>query len=638
LADDLPGARRDLLAALALRPADADLRASLMWLLIAARDGAGLNQAMSLWAHDAETSEVLWGPYAAANMSLNRQATALHWFRKAGFLRDDYLWLMSYAECLDANSQPDLAWRIRRHAWMELRTPAVLAALPPSQLNEMRDRLAALSGIFLSGDEGKRVIQALLRADVSTLSQPQPAEAATTDGKSLLERLSRVSEAALRQAPASAAILFEAGPGRRPQDDLRLSASVRELALAYAMNNDAAELARAWLASRFVTQMSKPVWAELALMLAADDRQKLNTWLGGIPDWLPMYDRIEAAQRAGRPALAQTLAFDQLAQLPHDEELHARLAGLTLNDGPGLRTEVTRITEGPLEIRQARVDATTRLSSGLKLSVGLTGRGQTSSNTALLPNTPARDDEATLSLRRTTDSGTLTLTAHARHAAANVQGLRLDYNLAPSPGLTLSGNVGVNQRASETPLLRVAAMRSGFDANASYNISRSEYLRGGFGWQQFRSQEQVVLGSGSSWNGEIGSHLRIEYPNLTLRAFVAGNSYRESGRNDPSLAPYLPLVTDPAALRIMPTGGVTYGLGVALGTVVEGTYTRAWRPFADLALMYNRVAGGSYNFSTGIAGSILGQDVMTLRFQRSSGTPQIPKGFQEFGLLYQWFY
>jgi thioredoxin-like negative regulator of GroEL len=173
---DLVGAKKDLRAALDKTPDNMDLRAGLMWVLIASRDVEPLKQALVLWAGDAEDSEVLWAPFAAALMSLNRPNEALHWLRRAGIQRQDYLWQMSYADCLDANSQPDLAWRIRRRAWTDLRKPEVLQSISPKLFINMRDRLAALSSMFDTGDGAKRILQQLLRADVSAVQEASKSE------------------------------------------------------------------------------------------------------------------------------------------------------------------------------------------------------------------------------------------------------------------------------------------------------------------------------------------------------------------------------------------------------------------------------------------------------------------------------
>ena len=648
--NDVVAATRDMRAALALSPNDMGIRANLIWLMIAARDNVSLKAALSAWAHDAETNPVLWDPFAAALMTTNRQFEALHWFRKSGFKRDDYLWLMSYAEALDANSQPDLAWRIRRRAWLDLRKPEVLRKAPVEQWVSLRDRLVSITTLFMSGDGASRVMQALLRADVSKLRDYVPPPDTPRSGKDMLALLDRPESQSLPgasltlkldKAQASTApleALLAPGDGQRPHDDARLTASARELALAYAMNNNASDLAAAWFATRFAAQLSKPLYAELALALQAEDRSHLNTLLDDLPDWLPMYDRIEAAQRAGRPSLAQTLAFDQLALLPHDEELHQRLTTLTTEQPPNFTASITQQKQSPLDVRESQVGTSVNIMPGLKLTVGLIDRRYNSNDAAALINLPKSDRQFDLTLREQFNTGFVAVTLDQRQENVSNTGLRMAYQLSLVPAIGVGGSVELRQLATESALLRVAALRSGFSSTIDYAISRSDYARAGLSAYRYASQTGTALGSGLIWNIEAGTHFRIDYPNLTLRAYATGSNFRDAGHIDAGIARLLPVAVDTATYRVLPQDDTLVGLSLGLGTVIENRYSRAWRPFAEFGTSYSRRIGSGYNARAGIAGSVLGQDVMTLRGALISGTTSAPRGTQEFNIDYQWFF
>ncbi|EGF33372.1 hypothetical protein IMCC9480_461 [Oxalobacteraceae bacterium IMCC9480] len=648
--NDLDGALRDMRAALALRPNEMDMRAALLWMLVAKRDTVELNKALSLWAADAETNAVLWDPYAAANMSLNRQDRALHWFRKGGFRSDDYLWLMSYAEVLDAVSQKEQAWRIRRHVWLDLRKPDVLRKANPDQLITLRDRLVAVAPLFMNGDGADRVMRALLRADISTLVAFVPPQAPPRTGREMLARLDqpdpvqlpslqqRDKQRAAQRSSAPMDALLAPAPADRPQDDARLTASARELALAYALNRNANDLAAGWFASRFAGQLDKPLWGELSLLLAAEDRTQLNRLLDDVPDWLPMYDRIEAAQRAGRPGLAQTMAFDQLALLPTDEDLHLRLTTMTTEQPASFSATVNQMTVSPLSSRETELQTSVNLTPGLRLTVALTDRQYSSLDDTALVNLPGSDRQLELSLRKQLDGGYVSATVQQRQGAGSNTGLRLDYSLTLSPSVSVAGTAGVRQLATESALLRVAAMRDGVESTVTYALSRAEYLRLGLAWHRYASQAGNVLGSGGNWNVEAGTHLRLEYPNITLRAFASGSAYRDRNQIDALVGNLLPAGTDLTQIRALPLNERLVGISLGLGTVIESRYTRAWRPFAELGLTRSDVTGGGDNLRAGIAGSVLGQDLMTLRGLRTSSSAASPQGSQEVGLDYKWFF
>ena len=647
---DLTGARADMVRALALRPRSVEVRAELIWILIAGRDGVTLQRALGMWAADAEGAPGLWGPFAAAHMSLNRQDLALHWFRKSGFARNDYLWLMSYAEALDATGQPDLAWRIRRRVWIELRDPAVLRNIPPAQLRDWRDRLAGLTPLFMQADAGLRVMQALLKADAASLAAPAGRSAPAADGPALLQQMEQAARrdgtesderdgvaARLGRGPD---VLFarNAESGQRPRDDARLSASVRELALAYAMNQGESDLARAWLATRFAQQLDKPLWGELALSLAADDRQGLDRLLDNLADWLPMYDRIEAARVAGRIPLAQTLAFDQLAVLPADDELHARLTNLVVDEPARFTIGSTTSREFPLATHRYEVGTGFALTPGTRLNFNYTERRQHSDDLTLLDGVPAVDRLFELSLRRRIEDGFVSVALQHRDAMQGFNGLALAFSRQVTPRLTWSGTAGLDTTATESALMRVGARRSGGELNLNIQLSRTEYLRLGAGLQRYSTQAGTTLGSGRMVNLEAGTHLRVEYPNLTLRAFVNDARFSDRGASDAQIARLVPAGGDPAAFRYMPLDSRVLGIALGAGTVVDSNYTRAWRPFAEVGLTRTTDVGWGRNLRAGAAGSVIGQDLLSIGVQSTSATPNAPQRGFELAVQYKWLY
>jgi predicted Zn-dependent protease len=647
---DLPGARADMAAALALRPRSAEVRAELIWVLIAGRDTELLKRALTLWSGEAETLPQLWGPFAAANMSLNRQDVALHWFRKSGFPQNDYLWLMSYAEALDATGQPDLAWRIRRRAWFDLRDPKVLRNIPPTQLREWRDRLAALSPLFMQSDAGLRVMQALLKSDAAALAAPADRKLPAADGAALLKEMEAAArrDAGERGEREAIAAKLDKGPdalfaptsesGQRPRDDARLSSSVRELALAYAMNTGESDLARAWLATRFARELDKPLWGELALALAADDRQGLNRMLDNLADWLPMYDRIEAARVAGRIPLAQTLAFDQLERLPADDELHNRLTNLVTDEPARFSAGYTSSREFPLATKRFDLSTGFALTPGTRLTFNYTERRQTVDDATLLGDVPSVDRLFEFSLRRRIEDGFVSVGLQHRDAMQSFNGLRLDYSQQLTPKLTLSGNGGVNLAATDSALMRVGAKRAGGELNLNVLLSRTEYLRLGGGYQRYTTQAGTSLGSGRTLNAEAGTHLRVEYPNLTLRTYVSDAKFVDRGASDDQIARLVPAGNDPTNFRYMPLDSRIYGISLGAGTVVENNYTRAWRPYAEIGLTRTSDIGWGRNLRAGAAGSVIGQDVLAIGVQSTSATPNTPQRGFELSVLYKWLY
>lgn len=639
---NLRAALADWTAANALAPADAETQAAMLWAMIALRDARGLEAALRRFAAAAEREPLLWGPFAAAHMATNRQALALRWFRRQAGQKNDYLWLMAYAECLEANAQPEVAWRIRRHVWTELRRPGVLAAIPADQLMSMRDRLAATSQTFAAGDRAKAIIEALLRADLEELRRPAAPAPLPANGAELAAALdAAASMPETRQAPGPLpqgwfARAGEARELRHPAADN--DPTVKELALAWALNNDAQELARAWLVTRFADNLARPLWGQLSVALAGTDRDTLTRLLDDLPDWLPMYDRVEAALRVGRPGLAQTLAFEQLDHLQHDEELHLRFTSMATQDPARLAGGIGGVRQSPLSITETRVEASADLTPRLKLGFTLSVNRQSSQDETQLINVPQTDLTAALFARVRTESGAATLTLAQRQAVREVTSLKLDYELGVAPRLRLAGSAGVNVVATELAILRVGAMKANFDNSLTWTLSSREYLRASLSLNRYASQSGAELGRSAIYGLEAGHRIRLEYPDFNLRAFVTRANLAARASDDALMASLRPAALN-AAQNTYLTGSYTqWGVAAGFGQFLQQRYTRALRPFLDVSLFHNSATGVGRGIRLGLAGSLAGQDHAALYFSQSTGTPGAPQGFREFGLTYQWFY
>ena len=631
----------DFKAANALDPGNPDTQAALIWTLIGLRDGPALNTALSAFAPAARTEPKLWGPFAAAHMALNRQGDALRWFRRQAGSKDDYLWLMAYAECLDANSMADAAWHIRRKGWLELRRPEVLARIPEDQLISMRDRLSSVAQIFVAGDRARLLVEALLRADLAEIVKPGPAPALPATGAELVAALEALqaqpqfAAAAPKTLPASWFTRDKAPPLFPAADN---AATVKELALAWALNTDAQELARAWLVSRFAASLSRPLWGELSVALAAGDRVTLTRLLDDLPDWLPMYDRVEAALRIGRPALAMTLAFEQFDHLQFDEQLHERFTGMATADPARVAGGLAGIRQSPLSISQRRVEASADLSPRLKLGLTLTENRQSTQDETRLINLPERDTTISAFARYRFGGGVATLAAFQREAMRQVNGLKLDYDLVIAPRLRLSGSAGINLTSPELAILRVGGIKNSMENALTWNLSNREYLRFGLAWNSYRTQDHTRLGRATSYSVEAGHRIRLEYPDFNLRVFDARYNFTSSGQSDALIASLLPAALRTGDNTFLPSSYTQWGAAFGWGQYLPERYSRAWRPFFDMSFFRNSLTGAGRGVRLGAAGSVFGQDHAAFYFGQSTGTPGSPQGYREFGLTYQWFY
>lgn len=151
-------------------------------------------------------------------------------------------------------------------------------------------------------------------------------------------------------------------------------------------------------------------------------------------------------------------------------------------------------------------------------------------------------------------------------------------------------------------------------------------------WSRYQTQYGSRLGSGQRTTLEAGYRFRLEYPDWRARVYASNQRYTADGQVDAAtlaqLAPAVQTLIASGQLDgvryFMPqdstTVGACFGMGENLaGQNLQTTYTRAWRHFYDLCATHDSVNGGGYYGVIGVAGSVTGEDHLSLRLEQGNG-------------------
>ena len=592
-------AAADALRALRLKPGDASLRALALWSLVAARDARALRALLAATAPLANETPELWGPVGAAWLALNEPAQALPWLqRQVNAHPGDYLWTLNLADATELVGAVDRAWQLRLRAWRGLRSE------PPAAHERMRERevkarLATLAPLFEPGDAARRRLRELMMNE-SGADRPDPL--------------------------------------------------AREAALAVYLSTEQDTIAQAWLLTQYMRALARPVWAELSVALATDDRARIGTLLDTVPDWLPLYDRVEAAQRMGRPALAQTLAFDGLAAQPDNEALHARLTANTLPRSPFLGFGGDDFSQRPLRESTYLVDGAEALSPRLLLRVEqrVTTRGSLDP-AALVAALPTERTTA-LALDALSGHNGRVLARFERSAGLTTRnGLQFDAEIDLAADARLTASLAHRVAATDTAYLRIGGARDGLALGVQARLSTREFLAAEAQVLRYLVDSERI-GDGTVLRLDLGHHLRLAYPDLSMRATLTDTRTRAAaGRND-LLASLLPPALQPSATNatFLPGDSTRLALTLSAGETARALPQRAWRPFATLSLVTSRAhgtgapagaaSGGSYEWAMGLAGSVLGTDQLSLTLDHGSSSGASANPFTRFSLRYRWLH
>lgn len=590
---DAAAALRDVRASLAIDPSPAEARALLVWSLLAAREREALRAELRASAPIARGAPELAAPYAAAWLALQEPRQALHYLMpqaQSAKATGDPLWLSAAADAWEQLGQADLAWQLRRLAWL---APAPRGRDAREQrqfdLQTQRRRLALASG-FASGDAARARAQRLLADDPTARS----------------------------------------GEGR-------------DALLGYALSQGLHELAQAWLDTQYRTQLARPGWGDLATALAADDRPRIAQLLDTVADWLPLYDRVDAAARVGRRDSAQGLAFDALAALPDNEPLHQRLVDNSLSPfeaADAIGIDLTGFRQRPIEEWRYELVGTQTLGQRAWVAARAGTAERRSLDSAQLAD-PPRERSAALTLGwRGDEARQWQASLQQRDSLAPSTGLALQGRWALSPRLAITGSAGLSQPATDNALLRVGGERDLLELGLEARPSLREFGSIGLTLARLDAQGGGRVGDARFLRAEAGHRLRLEYPDLAIRLSLADLRYSAAGGLATALLPLLPEAQRPFASNasLLPASTTQVALRLTCGERALAAYTRAWRFSCGLGVAQDSDSGLSTEWQFGARGSVIGTDQLWLTVGGGSARGATRTPYTEVRVGYRWLH
>lgn len=660
LTGDREHALADLRHAVGQSDADSETFAALLWALVDMGTDSEVRAVMQRLKPEAEDDPGLWGAYAAGAMRFQDGRTALHYLHKIQMGKSaDPLWLGLMADAYEAIGQTQMAWRIRKQAWIDLHhawSPAGqkgaevphageeddAASDPEDEENaqgaparaDLRRQTVALGQIFASGDVSRNLVIEMLRRDRAEVAarRQSPGESPAVTGASKLGNVSGLP-------PLVVAPPAELTERERRRQSL-ISAASREVALAWAMSSESNELARAWLARQYVKTLQRPAYAEVSIALDNNDMNALDRIMERQAGRVPVANQIEANRQLDRISAAQTQAFETQELARTDDTLQETLQDALLFNAQAIEPRVTFQHQKPLEYFEYSLGAGARLWDGY--AVGLRGvfRDQRSTDPTQLANVPAGDRRAELTLDYRDSQKRWLVGVGRRDGLESFTTARMTGQWNMESRVSFTTLAGYNQPADESSQLRVGGMKDVLGAGATWRLGLREFISGRFEYSHFYGQDRSALGHGLLFDVEAGYRIRTQYPDYTVRAVATRGIYtRNSGTLTPALQRLMPADDDEANTAFyMPQSFTQTGVLFGFGTDLLAEYTRKWRPFAEVGALYDSRAGHNFHGQAGVAGSVFGNDHLALYIShdtaaRTSGTP-----LTEVGLRYRWLY
>ncbi len=624
-----------LRAAVALNDGAGNARVALTWALVDRGSDAELRMSLLRWRAEAEEDSRLWGPYAAGYMRLAEEGNSLHFFHKQQPTKyQDPLWLLTYAEALENFGRPDEAWSLRQRAWRQISQQRetllgrVNQIVPPPTSSAAQTIREEVPG------------QAELRAQAATLSQSY---AGGDFSRALLLQILREENL---KSDTVAETMFAALDSATPGDAARPSATVAssrvvaiDVALAWALSNEPYELARQWMAQRYGAELERPVYAEVAVALAMDDRKALAKLVDQNPDRLPVSSRIESNMRLDRWFEAQRVAFTAASGSPHSDDLNASARELGLLNANYVEPGFSRFHQSLLNFTESDIHLSLRLSDRLSLNVKALSRLQESTSPSLV-NVPHDDRSLVASLGWKDSDTSVLIEAGTRQAVKDFTQAALEVSWDRQRALSWTAALGFNQQVTDTPELRVGGLTDNVSLASQWRIGKREFASARLDANRYYDQNRRPLGSGNQIALEAGYNLRLEYPDFTIRGVFTRGTYKTKDIDAGSIFGGLSRDGVATSAEIMPSDFTQKGVLFSFGTDLFTNYTHAWRPFVEAGYINDSKAGWGSTGRVGLAGSVFGNDHAALYYARERSGKSIGSGVPttEMGVRYRWYF
>jgi tetratricopeptide (TPR) repeat protein len=539
--------------ALRLRPGDDALLAGYLWLLIDSHDLAPIAANLDRLAGRAAHSPALRSPLAAAYQELGQPERALIWLQAQWPLRrDDPLWLIDYADALARTGRSAAAWTVRRRAYDLLARRTV----PSARRSERRlSALARLAASLAPGDPARR----------------------------LIDTLSREPDSPAARLTVLASMLGE-----------------RKFSLAH------------WWSLRAFLRDPPPDWAQLAQAVATNDGPALARLLGRRDAPLSRRARAQAAAQLGWQAPAVSLAYESLADDPHDAHLQRQFDALALARADTFGAAATAIDWSGLLAERAGLRANPWLSPRDRLDLRLDVTRQRVVDRAQLGYVPPEGRSARLTWEHASGLGRLRLDLGAGRNLASWGRIGLGWQKRWGASLETALSATAGGRALDTAALSVAGLEDRLEARANARLTSRAAVQLALEAGRLRAQGGGALGALGRLTlvGEYRPGLPL--PGLTLEASVSGAHYERAAHLPARLLPLVPAGQRAAAAFFVPQSFVQACGGAHLDLRYETAFTESWRPYAGADLCANSVSGRGYDLTAGIATPVLGPDHLSL--------------------------
>ena len=408
----------------------------------------------------------------------------------------------------------------------------------------------------------------------------------------------------------------------------RYSNAAAETAIGWLQDRAEYSAERAFLWQQYArsrgSQAKRPLWAEITVALAEQDKAASGQLLERFDTSLSRYDRVNAARLVDDLRLAQSAAFETQSEQTDDDPTHQQLTETLLAFSHHAGLDITQRKLGSIDERASTARHHLAISPRLALDVEWGRIARTVRDNNVFAAAPDEEMAGARLFWRQAKGETL-FRIERRESFDDYTPLQLTQRLRLDDRLSLDLAIGRKLPSQESIALRLAGMKDQQAVSLNYTPTRLDQIQLEHRREDYRLQNGEALGNGRHTGISYNHSLRLDTPDLQLGAFWSTHRFdRDAFSDSGQLARYYrdllgspqkdlyASVTALPANTFVPDSFRFYGLRLSSNQRYAQEYTRAWQPFGSLGLTRHSELGTGYDLRIGLAGSLFGADHLAL--------------------------
>lgn len=393
-----------------------------------------------------------------------------------------------------------------------------------------------------------------------------------------------------------------------------------------------------YLWSRRHPNQKVPIWMQQSIALHQYDRYHLDKLLKENLENIPYRDRVLIAQRLGYRSMAQHLAHIGAIEHPQDTEIQQIFSTIQLQDSPYVLFEPfyrnNGAISGPGWMVRTRIILTPNVS--ILPWVDLWHTRVTDDETIFAPT--SLDRMIGIEVREKVHKGEIRYIIGQRHALRDFLFGSVIFDYQVLRKLNVLSEFSYNKEASDSTALLVAGVKNEVKITLQWLLTSYNTLISVLGYQYFKSQDNVYLGSGESLDLVYTRQLFKSQPNWQIALFGTLQRYQLNGRLSPVAASIIPPNQTRDLTFYIPESFIRYGASIGFGQTYKNSYTQQWRPFGQFSIYRSDTSGFGNLIEVGLAGSVFGLDHLAFFGTRGTSLEAAAQVDSFIGLRYQLYF